>query len=104
MKPGMEHLLKKLGLELENLNKRSPKYQKRVDKDSKNWDYLVSPNKYTTNILKRCFAYDGEMLETGYPRNDILSNADEKLADEIKSQTESAKRQEDNLICSNMAR
>ena len=25
------------------------------------------------------------MLETGYPRNDILSNADEKLADEIKA-------------------
>lgn len=77
--------LKKLGLDLENLYSGSPKYQKRVDKDSKNWDYLVSPNKYTTNILKRCFAYDGEMLETGYPRNDILSNADEKLADEIKA-------------------
>ena len=54
--------LKKLGLDLENLYSGSPKYQKRVDKDSKDWDYLVSPNRYTSNILKRCFAYDGEML------------------------------------------
>jgi CDP-glycerol glycerophosphotransferase len=45
----------------------------------------VSPNRYTSNILKRCFAYDGEMLETGYPRNDILSNADENLSCEIKT-------------------
>ena len=77
--------LKKLGLDLENLYSGSPKYQKRVDNDSKDWNYLVSPNRYTTNILKRCFAYDGEMLETGYPRNDILSNADENLANEIKT-------------------
>ncbi|CAH6977860.1 putative Teichoic acid poly(glycerol phosphate) polymerase [Vibrio chagasii] len=41
---------------------------------SKRWDLLVSPNNYTTKIFKRVFRYEGEVLECGYPRNDILVN------------------------------
>ncbi|MER7543779.1 CDP-glycerol glycerophosphotransferase family protein [Spirillospora sp. NPDC127506] len=37
------------------------------------WDLLVSPSPYATQIMRRAFRYDGEILETGYPRNDILS-------------------------------
>lgn len=36
------------------------------------WDYLVSPARYATPLLRRDFAYDGEVLEIGYPRNDVL--------------------------------
>lgn len=36
------------------------------------WDYLVSPASYATPLLQRDFAYDGEVLEIGYPRNDAL--------------------------------
>ena len=50
----------------------------------KTWDYLISPNHYTTEILKSAFAYEGEILETGYPRNDILYNADENQVKQIK--------------------
>ena len=39
------------------------------------WDYLVSPARYATPLLTRDFGYDGEVLEIGYPRNDVLKSA-----------------------------
>lgn len=47
---------------------------------SKRWDLLVSPNGYTTKIFKRVFRYEGEVLECGYPRNDILVNSVKDLS------------------------
>ncbi len=41
-------------------------------KDVEKWDYLISPNEYSTEIFKRAFAYEGKVLEIGYPRNDRL--------------------------------
>jgi CDP-glycerol glycerophosphotransferase len=44
------------------------------------WDYLISPNAFTTGILHSAFrGFEGEILETGYPRNDAL-NADDRDA------------------------
>ncbi|CUR54434.1 hypothetical protein NOCA2170006 [metagenome] len=40
------------------------------------WDYLVSPARYATPLLVREFAYPGEVLEIGYPRNDVLNSSD----------------------------
>ncbi|MEV5569345.1 bifunctional glycosyltransferase family 2 protein/CDP-glycerol:glycerophosphate glycerophosphotransferase [Spirillospora sp. NPDC052269] len=40
------------------------------------WDVLISPNPFTTPIMRRAFRYDGEILETGYPRNDVLDSPD----------------------------
>jgi len=41
------------------------------------WDYLISPNTFTTGILKEAFrGFDGEILELGYPRNDALNAPD----------------------------
>ena len=40
------------------------------------WSYLLSPNPFSTKIFKRAFAFDGEMIEAGYPRNDVLYSAD----------------------------
>ncbi|MGL5810451.1 MAG: bifunctional glycosyltransferase/CDP-glycerol:glycerophosphate glycerophosphotransferase [Nocardioides sp.] len=36
------------------------------------WDAVLSPATYATELLKRDFAFGGRMLEVGYPRNDIL--------------------------------
>lgn len=77
--------LKRLGLDLENVYAGSPKVKRIFYNDSKKWNYLVSPNRYTTNILRSAFGYDGEILETGYPRNDILYNADEDDVQKIKN-------------------
>jgi CDP-glycerol glycerophosphotransferase len=45
------------------------------------WDYLVSPARYASPLLARDFVYDGDVLEIGYPRNDVL-HSDE--ADDIR--------------------
>ena len=47
------------------------------------WDYLISPNRYTSEILKRGFRYGGEILETGYPRNDVLVRQPELITRKV---------------------
>ena len=42
------------------------------DERAREWDYLVSPARYATQLLTDAFAYEGSVLEIGYPRNDIL--------------------------------
>ncbi|MFC4049409.1 CDP-glycerol glycerophosphotransferase family protein [Actinomadura syzygii] len=44
------------------------------------WSHLLSPNPFSTEIFRRAFAFKGEMLEVGYPRNDLLHSPD---ADEV---------------------
>ncbi|HEY0890639.1 MAG TPA: CDP-glycerol glycerophosphotransferase family protein [Nocardioides sp.] len=46
----------------------------RLDGDVAKWDLLLSPNAVSTPRLRQAFRYDGEVLETGYPRNDLLSD------------------------------
>lgn len=48
------------------------KYKKNFIEEVKNWDYLISPNSYSTEIFRRAFQFDKEVLETGYPRNDFI--------------------------------
>jgi CDP-glycerol glycerophosphotransferase len=40
--------------------------------DVRRWDVLLSPNRASTAPLRRAFGFTGEVLETGYPRNDVL--------------------------------
>src|SRR4051794_11735094 len=41
------------------------------------WDYLITPNAFTTGILHDAFrGFGGEILEVGYPRNDVLNHPD----------------------------
>ena len=40
--------------------------------DIARWDYLVSPNARSTPVLRSAFGFVGDVLETGYPRNDVL--------------------------------
>lgn len=47
-------------------------YKQEFYLESRNWDYLISPNRYSTEIFKRAFKFDKEMIESGYPRNDIF--------------------------------
>ncbi|MCY0905708.1 CDP-glycerol glycerophosphotransferase family protein [Arthrobacter sp. H14-L1] len=54
-------------------------HQKRMVRDIKKWDYLLSPGPSTSEILRRAFRYDGELLESGYPRNDVLKSPDASL-------------------------
>jgi CDP-glycerol glycerophosphotransferase len=40
--------------------------------DVDRWDVLLSPNPYSTSTMRTAFRWSGEILETGYPRNDVL--------------------------------
>ena len=70
--------LKKLGLDMDKVNMSGhddiEEYKEEFKKNSHKWNYLISQNKYSSEIFKRCFDFKGEMLEIGYPRNDILIN------------------------------
>ena len=48
----------------------------RLSRDVARWDLLLSPNSPSTPLLRGAFRYDGELLESGYPRNDVLSSPD----------------------------
>mgnify|MGYP000848406848 FL=1 len=77
--------LKKLVFDLEDINSATPKYKKQTYKQSRSWDYLIAANQYSSDIFKRCFIYDKVMLETGYPRNDILHwDNKEEIASKLK--------------------
>jgi CDP-glycerol glycerophosphotransferase len=53
-----------------------PKYLRSLRRDIDSWDYLISPNPFSTEVFRRAFRFEGEILETGYPRNDLLSSPD----------------------------
>ncbi len=79
--------LKKLGVDIEEVHMPgtdTEAYRKNFLEESANWDFLVSPNEYSTDIFKRAFEVKGEVIESGYPRNDILYNADDDKVKTIK--------------------
>ncbi|MEX5937121.1 bifunctional glycosyltransferase/CDP-glycerol:glycerophosphate glycerophosphotransferase [Mammaliicoccus sciuri] len=62
-------------------------YKKNFYAETSRWDYLVSPNSYSTNIFKTAFWMDEERTwEIGYPRNDVLVNRsdDQEYINQIK--------------------
>jgi CDP-glycerol glycerophosphotransferase len=54
-----------------------------LDEDVAKWDLLLSPNEVSTRRLRQAFRYEGEVLEAGYPRNDLLLGPH---ADEVRAQ------------------
>ncbi|GAB3459735.1 hypothetical protein GCM10027570_44080 [Streptomonospora sediminis] len=65
-------MLKRIGFDIENIRGKSRDYHEKLAWETKQWDYLVSPSPWATPILRRAFRFEGEILETGYPRNDIF--------------------------------
>jgi CDP-glycerol glycerophosphotransferase len=60
-------------------------YEEMLRREAARWDFLLSPNPPSTPILRRAFAYDGEMLETGYPRTDVFFSPDrDRRADALR--------------------
>lgn len=41
-------------------------------RESRSWSCLLSENAYSTQVFRRAFRYDGEILEAGYPLTDPL--------------------------------
>lgn len=47
-------------------------YVKKAKRDSKVCDLMISASRLNTELIHRAFWYDGEVLECGTPRNDVL--------------------------------
>ncbi len=47
-----------------------------LDADIARWSHLVAPSRAGGELLRAAFDYDGDVIESGYPRNDALNAAD----------------------------
>jgi CDP-glycerol glycerophosphotransferase len=65
--------LKRIGLDVDRPQFVSSLiYPDLLRADVAHWDLLLSPNSFSTPIFRRAFGFAGEILESGYPRNDAL--------------------------------
>jgi len=85
-KPGQTHLQTWHGTPLKRIGEdRGPgdfstwRHRRRVAAQAADWDALVSPSAYCSEIFRSAFRYDGPVLETGHPRNDVLVTDDGEL-------------------------
>jgi CDP-glycerol glycerophosphotransferase len=66
--------LKRIGFDVERPQFASgTAYFTHLADDVAQWDALISPNPFSTPIMRRAFRFEGDVWETGYPRNDVLS-------------------------------
>ncbi len=75
--------LKRLAADMEEVHMpgtNTDKYKANFLFEASKWDYLVSPNTYSTKIFKRAFDFQKTMIESGYPRNDFLINSNNETA------------------------
>jgi CDP-glycerol glycerophosphotransferase len=81
--------LKRLVFDMEDVSSATPRYKEQVYNQSRAWDYLIAPNQYSSEIFRRCFMFEKIILETGYPRNDILHSDDrDQIACKIREKLE----------------
>ncbi|WBB89341.1 bifunctional glycosyltransferase/CDP-glycerol:glycerophosphate glycerophosphotransferase [Verrucosispora sp. WMMC514] len=76
--------LKRIGFDVTEVRHADRNYLTRVEKEVPNWSFLVSPNRFSTPILRRAFRFGGEILESGYPRNDVLYQDRDAVAAEVR--------------------
>jgi CDP-glycerol glycerophosphotransferase len=64
--------LKRLGRDVQGMPRAERIPEEDLVRQVGMWDVLISPNPFSTPILRRAFGYEREVLESGYPRNDVL--------------------------------
>ena len=77
--------LKKLATDMNEVHMpgtTTSNYKKEFLIEVQKWDYLVSPNGYSTEVFRRAFQFKKNIIESGYPRNDYLysSNHEEAIS------------------------
>ncbi|GHA95845.1 MULTISPECIES: bifunctional glycosyltransferase/CDP-glycerol:glycerophosphate glycerophosphotransferase [Streptomyces] len=68
--------LKRIGRDLEGSRCADTAYMASMPRRAAQWSVLVSPNSFSTPVLRRALGHTGEVLECGYPRNDLLHAPD----------------------------
>jgi CDP-glycerol glycerophosphotransferase len=66
-------LLKRIGFDVEQPQFAGGTiYNQHLARDVAKWDLALSPNPFSTPHMRRAFRFDGDICESGYPRNDVL--------------------------------
>ncbi|MFE3881146.1 CDP-glycerol glycerophosphotransferase family protein [Kitasatospora sp. NPDC059146] len=73
-------LLKRIAHDVDNPWLADHGYLEALDRETPQWSLLLSPSPFATPILQRAFRYDGEVLESGYPRGDVLARSEPRAA------------------------
>ena len=76
--------LKLKKVEADAIDKLTPEYVCQAKRDSKMADLFVSGSKFTSDLYRNAFWYDGEIAEIGMPRMEILLKNSEFKKKEIK--------------------
>lgn len=71
--------LKKIGADLLGTPRANRAYIASLPFRSRQWDFFVSPNAFTTPIIRNAFQCESEILESGYPRNDVFHSPDREI-------------------------
>ena len=68
--------LKKLAMDMDVLKMsegmKLSEYKRLFKKNTDTWDYLISQSDYTTEKFISSFDFKNKIINTGFPRNDIL--------------------------------
>lgn len=92
---------KKIEKDIEH-NKIYNRYLKSAKIDSKYINYLISPSSFDLQLLKNNFYYKGDILNIGYPRNDIFfysENDKETIINKVHSSLKIPKNKKIILYC-----
>ena len=63
----------------------SPEYVRESKQNSRDTDLIISGSGFFSSIIKNSFWYNGEVFESGLPRNDIYFSQDEELINTIRN-------------------
>ncbi|WP_431895932.1 CDP-glycerol glycerophosphotransferase family protein [Nonomuraea sp. bgisy101] len=71
---------KRIGNDLPHMSRdpRPPVWHRQAA-EVRGWDVLLSQSPWATPILREAFGYKGEVLESGLPRNDVLTSPDREI-------------------------
>ncbi|MEE0939180.1 CDP-glycerol glycerophosphotransferase family protein [Methanobrevibacter sp.] len=76
---------KQMGSDIESQNKNVNRGRAPIE--AKTWNYLITPNDFSRDVFTRAYEYEGEVINRGYPANDIFyrdcSDKKAKLLDEL---------------------
>lgn len=68
--------MKRMAFDVAETHRRDTAYLARAAAGADQWTLLVSPNSFTTKAIRSAYHYDGDAIEVGYPRNDLLHRHD----------------------------
>ncbi|MEV8633066.1 CDP-glycerol glycerophosphotransferase family protein [Streptosporangium sp. NPDC051023] len=64
---------KRVGFDIDRGPLADPAHRERLAREVGQWSHLVSPGPWSTRTLCSAFRFEGEVLETGSPRDDALT-------------------------------